>query len=198
MKESIRAQETKEKFQQAFFRLYETRKIEAITIKEITDMAGFNRGTFYLYYKNIYDLMQQTEKEILDNFKTRIEANISAFFGDETFNPAAMDDGLQEKYMNITKILNGENGDPRFRHKMKNIVKDAFRKHLKMEHHKQSSKFEYLLEYFIEANMSLFYYWRCIGDKNTQQQVTLKDIHDIMRFVAKNGWHKAFEEFKNQ
>ena len=61
--ESRKVAETKKQIKQAFFDLYATKKIEHISIKEITDNAHLNRGTFYVYYRDIYDLLERTEDE---------------------------------------------------------------------------------------------------------------------------------------
>lgn len=42
--------------------------LENITIKELTDTAGLNRGTFYLHYQGIHDFYEQFKNEILDEF----------------------------------------------------------------------------------------------------------------------------------
>lgn len=52
-------EQTKTNLRTAFWELYKEKPIEKITIKEITDAAGYNRGTFYLYYKDVYDLFTQ-------------------------------------------------------------------------------------------------------------------------------------------
>ncbi len=50
--------------------LYAQKPIEKISIKEITELAGYNRGTFYLYYNDVYDLLHQIEEEILgENYR---------------------------------------------------------------------------------------------------------------------------------
>ena len=41
-----------------------------ITIKEICEVAGVNRSTFYLHYENTADLLKETTKYILDSFLT--------------------------------------------------------------------------------------------------------------------------------
>ena len=183
MRESHRSIETKERFKKAFFTLYAERKIETITIKEVADLAGFNRGTFYLYYKSIYDLLQKTEQELLvDNPDEKV-------FQD-----------MQENFLKngeYFKVLNGENGDPRFKAKMKNIVKDAYRKHLNVDSSKRVSKFEYLLEYLVEANTSIIQYWLMNRDKDTPR-ITIKDVGDIMHFVSEHGFKKAFETFTSK
>ena len=49
---------TKEAIARAFTELLETRPIEKITIKDITDSCGINRQTFYYHFSDIYDLME--------------------------------------------------------------------------------------------------------------------------------------------
>ena len=197
MKESHRAMETRERFKKAFFTLYAERKIETITIKEVADLAGFNRGTFYLYYKSIYDLLQKTEQELLEDFSKRVEYHIKLYYGEINNPDEKVFQEMQENFLkngDYFKVLNGENGDPRFKAKMKNIVKDAYRKHLNIESGKRVSMFEYLLEYLVEANTSIIQYWLENREKDNPR-VTIKDIGEIMHFVSQHGFKKALEEY---
>ena len=47
---------TPEILKDAFWKLYAEKDISKIRIAEITDLAGYNRGVFYSYYKNIYEM----------------------------------------------------------------------------------------------------------------------------------------------
>ena len=197
MRESHRSIETKERFKKAFFTLYAERKIETITIKEVADLAGFNRGTFYLYYKSIYDLLQKTEQELLEDFSKRVEYHVKLYYGEINNPDEKVFQEMQENFLkngDYFKVLNGENGDPRFKAKMKNIVKDAYRKHLNIESGKRVSMFEYLLEYLVEANTSIIQYWLENREKDNPR-VTIKDVGEIMHFVSQHGFKKAFEEY---
>lgn len=200
MRDRHRSQETKERFKKAFFALYAERKIETITIKEVADLAGFNRGTFYLYYKSIYDLLQKTEQELLDDFAKRVEFQVQLYFDlagelDEDSYEEMQNNFLE--HIEFIRILNGENGDPRFKSRMKNIIKDAYRKHINPDNAVRVSKFEYLLEYLVEANMSIIQYWLMNREKDFPR-ITLKDIGEIMHFVSENGFKKAFETFADK
>lgn len=200
MRERYRSQETKERFKKAFFALYAERKIETITIKEVADLAGFNRGTFYLYYKSIYDLLQKTEQELLDTFAKRIDFNVKVYFGLVDAPSDADYEDMQDNFLEHTefvRILNSENGDPRFKNRMKNIIKDAYRKYINPDNTVKVSKFEYLLEYLVEANMSIIQYWLINMEKDSPR-ITLKDIGDIIQFVSDNGFKKAFETFADK
>ncbi len=94
------------------------------------------------------------------------------------------------------RILNSENGDPRFKSRMKNIIKDAYRKHIN-QNNTVVSKVEYLLEYVVEANMSIFQYWFMNRDKDFPR-ISLKDIREIIQYVDQNGFKKAFETFADK
>lgn len=59
------AEQTRANIAQAFWELYLDKPIEKITIREITDRAGYNRATFYLYYRDVYDLFEQLEEHVL-------------------------------------------------------------------------------------------------------------------------------------
>ena len=200
MRESHRSIETKERFKKAFFTLYAERKIETITIKEVADLAGFNRGTFYLYYKSIYDLLQKTEQELLEDFAKRVDYHLKLYYSKIDNPDEKVFQDMQENFLKngeYFKVLNGENGDPRFKAKMKNIVKDAYRKHLNVDSSKRVSKFEYLLEYLVEANTSIIQYWLMNRDKDTPR-ITTKDVVDIMHFISEHGFKKAFETFTSK
>ncbi len=195
MRERHRSKETKERFKKAFFALYAEKKIEKITIKEVAELAGFNRGTFYLYYKSIYDLLQKSEKELLDDFAKMLDLNVKFYFGlIDAPDESMLSNSIE--HTEYIRILNSENGDPRFKSRMKNIIKDAYRKHIN-QNNTVVSKVEYLLEYVVEANMSIFQYWFMNRDKDFPR-ISLKDIREIIQYVDQNGFKKAFETFADK
>ncbi len=59
---------TAKKMDEAFLSLLEKKDFEYITIKEICNIAGVNRSTFYLHYETINDLLIETIQNIHTNF----------------------------------------------------------------------------------------------------------------------------------
>lgn len=62
----LRIQKTRNSIYEAFIELRGKKSLEKITIKELTDKAKISKQTFYLHYKDIYDLSEHLEKELLD------------------------------------------------------------------------------------------------------------------------------------
>lgn len=49
------------------------KQIKDITVKDLTEHADLNRGTFYLHYLDIYDLLNQLEDEVIENVSMMIQ-----------------------------------------------------------------------------------------------------------------------------
>lgn len=67
------AQFTKKALIESFIKLLNQTSLDKITVKEIVDDCGVNRNTFYYYFKDIYDLLDEifTEetKRVVDGGK---------------------------------------------------------------------------------------------------------------------------------
>ena len=51
--------QTKQNLTDAFWQIYCTKRIDKITVRDITTKAGYNRGTFYEYFRDVYDVLEQ-------------------------------------------------------------------------------------------------------------------------------------------
>ena len=56
-------QKTEIALQKALIDLLKDNSIEKITVTEITEKADVHRGTFYLHYKDVYDLFESVEND---------------------------------------------------------------------------------------------------------------------------------------
>jgi AcrR family transcriptional regulator len=55
--------QTRQNLIDAFWSLYCEKRIEKITVKEITIKAGYNRGTFYEYFVDVYDVFETIRRK---------------------------------------------------------------------------------------------------------------------------------------
>lgn len=65
MKNDVRTRFTKKVIKDAFLSLLQENSLSNITVKEICKRAEINRSTFYKYYQDCYDLMDQLEDAYL-------------------------------------------------------------------------------------------------------------------------------------
>lgn len=50
---------------EAFFAIRRHKELEQMTVTELVNKAEISRATFYLHYKDIYDLSQQLQQEVI-------------------------------------------------------------------------------------------------------------------------------------
>lgn len=69
----LRVKRTKNNIINAFLKLRSKKALERITVKELSDAAEINKATFYLHYRDIYDLSEKLENELFESVFNSIE-----------------------------------------------------------------------------------------------------------------------------
>ena len=72
MKNDLRVRYTQKVIQEAFWKLLKEKPLAKITVKEVCDLAGINRGTFYKHYMDPYDLMDKIQEEMVCQMEQRL------------------------------------------------------------------------------------------------------------------------------
>lgn len=68
MKTDARVRYTKRALKDSLLRLMSDKPVKEITVKEVCDGAELNRATFYKHYQNCYDLLEQIENELIEEY----------------------------------------------------------------------------------------------------------------------------------
>ena len=56
-----RVRKTRKQLRECLISLLKQKKVQDITVRQLTDMTDLNVGTFYHHYKDVYDLLEKTE-----------------------------------------------------------------------------------------------------------------------------------------
>ena len=72
-----RVRVTRMLLRKAFLELLSRKPIQSISVRELCEEAGINRSTFYAHYKDVYDLREQIETEMLSDFQEALAPLIS-------------------------------------------------------------------------------------------------------------------------
>lgn len=69
-----RYRETEAKLFQSLLSLMESKPLNTIAVRELVQMSGLSRATFYQHYSNIFELHEAVEQQILDRFDSYVNA----------------------------------------------------------------------------------------------------------------------------
>ncbi len=149
---------TKEKLTDAFWTLFYQKPYDQITVREITELAGFNRSTFYTYYKDVYNVLEQTEDEIYQLLEEEFERCKYVCNKEQmTESVRFMGSFLEKNKKRLVRLL-GENGDVKFAHRILQQMRDRLRIRLS-EADMEPDIFEYVVEYIMNAHVGLTMRW---------------------------------------
>ncbi len=101
-----------------------TKPVQNITVRELTDYVNLNRGTFYLHYKDIPDLLEHMENEMLDEF---VEINNSYKREELNGKPFPLICDLYKflaKNSEFTKLILVSNLEQNFMNRLKDIIRE--------------------------------------------------------------------------
>ena len=66
---------TRRRLRVGLLRLLEDKPIHEISVKELTELADVNRGTFYFHYQDIYDLLGRMEDAFFEQLDRTLSEN---------------------------------------------------------------------------------------------------------------------------
>ncbi len=109
--EDRRVARTKRHLWEAMARLMKRKKLKDITVRELSEEAALNRTTFYTHYRDVPDMLEKVEGEVLGALReARSERPLEAVF-------RVLGDNRE-----VILALTGPNGDIGFLHRLMETV----------------------------------------------------------------------------
>ena len=123
-KEDRRVRRTKKLLTQALTQLLQEKQINEITVKELTDLADMNRGTFYLYYKDMFDMLEKIEDGMFEALDAIVSLHEHDDMSQQT-KPILLDlfRFIQDN-QEMCRVLLSPHGDMNFLHRLNEVVRE--------------------------------------------------------------------------
>ena len=156
-----RVRRTKNLLLNGLLRLMQQKHVKDITVRELSDLVDINRGTFYLYYHDIFDMLEQVENELIESFNMIIEAHTAdeeslgrlpfltdlfAFIGENRV---------------LFKVLLSQNGDSAFLQRFSRYIRDSYRLRIRDLRHDDMDEtdFDYHYGFVVFGGIGLIHCW---------------------------------------
>lgn len=168
--------QTRQNLVDAFWALYCEKRIEKITVKEITQKAGYNRGTFYEYFTDVYHVLEYLEESLIPAIHELPPITIA---NQNTGMPLDMFMILYEQNSKYYSVLLGDKGDPAFASKLKNSTKPVIKQAFLERYDINPIEFDFILEFILSAMIGIMSYW-FRKDKILPAEELVSLMHDLM------------------
>lgn len=152
-----RVRKTKTLLKNGLITLMQEKSIKEITVQELVDQVDINRSTFYLHYKDIYDLVEQLEQEVFDSFKDLINS----------YNEKKEDEQMLialyqniKNYGDLAKALISPHGDMSFVHRLIMMIRNEIAPYVEDTFHLEPNTLtDYIYEYCLFGTLGLIKKW---------------------------------------
>ena len=180
-----RVRKTRRQLRECLITLLKEKKVQDITVRELTDMADLNRGTFYLHYKAVFDLLEKTEAELQEDFNQLVCKHDAV---DLKQRPSVI---FNEIYYlvydnaDLIEILLGENGDLNFVNRLKQLIREKCLKDwMEVFRSGNAAAFDAFFSFIVSGCIGLVQYWLQTGLKETPEQMAKLTEHIITKGIG--------------
>lgn len=169
-RDDARTVRTKTLIKKAFAELIEEKEIEQITVKELSERAGIHRGTFYIHYKDVYDVIEQTKYEMVESLDETFK-NIN----DKLDSPIPLLNNLYELAKRdfwVYKAIINAKWSGQYTKSVKQLITD---KYFQLNASSTNPKDKYLLSFIVSGAIGMFQDWVLSGEP-----FPMEEIHDVL------------------
>jgi AcrR family transcriptional regulator len=167
-----RVRKTKKALKEGLTKLMLEKSINNISVKELTEEVDINRGTFYLHYRDVFDMVEQIESELLRDFTKIMDSHTTEKLTGQTL-PFLIDlFAFLKENADIAAAFLGSYGDIAFVNKLKEIVREkCLNDWMKMFNNGKVNKFEYFYSFIVSGYIGLFETWLKNGLVETPEEM---------------------------
>jgi AcrR family transcriptional regulator len=169
---------TQKAFIDAFCYFYKEKPIEKITIQEISSRAGYNRCTFYQYFKDTYDLLDTIENETLSYIEGAVTANLGHVDISEVFILSFSN--LPDAIENYAGVLLANQNSTKFVQRAKAKMMPVILKEFGISEHDIKSL--YVLEFHMAGIISLASRWY-----SDNREMPMEELGEIIHTLLTEG-----------
>lgn len=143
----------RQRIQDAFWKLYQERPFERVTVKDVCELASVNKTTFYYHYDSTEELLAQIEDECMPTeMPDAVIEGIKAGEGIIRTYASFIEDS--ERLDRICLLLSSK-GDPSFSRRMKDVMKDLWCHALGLDYELLTAHNKLLMELIMGGTTSL-------------------------------------------
>ena len=187
MFEDLLKTEAQKKLADAFLVLYAEKPIKNITVKELTTKAGLNRSTFYLYYNDIYTMLEDLENNLIDTILPNIDIFLMVVNNQEDITCLADRLNYCKKYQPYFKSLLGINARSSFINKIKSAIKNYIMNKINLNNPQIIA--EYIMEYIVSAHFGVITFWL-----SRDLDLPAEKMIEILSTIFTNGPYHILKE----
>ncbi|MBG9456522.1 TetR family transcriptional regulator [Lysinibacillus sphaericus] len=183
--------ETKRAIKLALLVQIEKVGFERVTVKNLAITANINRGTFYLHYKDKFEVMEDLQQELLNELESYVKnvQPLDAFHSikiGQLYQPFIAVFQFIKEHARAFRIILGEQGSPAFNMRMKKVFSNHILDRISVirEEGLDPEFLQYFEAFLTSAILGVIQEWLRSGDENLNVEELAMIHFRLLRFLG--------------
>ena len=147
---------TRQKLMKGFWELYKRGDINKITVSDICSISGYERTTFYRYFNDDDDILDQVENEVINSIKEDINNSSNNNHSRILFDGFKYFDKKYGEYI----VIFYEKSNTTFNNKLKYLIKNDVYDYFNFNDSiKNKNEKEFVFEFIFSSLIHSYVYW---------------------------------------
>lgn len=172
---------TRESLKRAFWDLYAEKPLEQVTVAEVAARAGYNRSTFYAYFKDTRDVFEQTQEEIYQFFEQNFPALYDPRDGEALLRDLRYYIGFIDANETYFRLL-GQKGHIQFVQRLWNLLHERALQSRLFLRNLDDEISGYYIDFIFHAQVVMVSRWLQSG-----RDMPLEDLAKLMQTMLLHG-----------
>lgn len=144
----------KEQIERAFWDCFEQKPLEKISVKEVCQMAGCNKTTFYYHFQDLREVLDSIEAKCLPLEAPDILSNLITAEDREALAERFID-AMGDRFEKYCTLLSSH-GDPDFAKKAKEIMLERWCQKTGLDYERLSAEDQMAIRFAMGGSISIF------------------------------------------
>lgn len=160
---------TRSVLRDSLLQLLKQKPFSALTVKEVCEVADINRSTFYTHYTDLYDLLAEIEKDIIDDMTMYLSAGSDEISNEQNITEKIIE-YFAEKQDELEVLLN-EDSETSFQKKVMETVHPLImNRWLKLKQYDET-KTKYVSTFIISGSIQVIKTWLLSGKDQSPKEM---------------------------
>lgn len=166
-----RVRKTRMQLRAGLTQLMREKPIKDITVRELAQLVDINRCTFYLHYRDIYDMVEQVEQEVFDEFEALVQAHPAEELQNKPLSLLLDLFNFFSANADICTAFLGGNGDFAFFSKLIDMIRVRVLEYWQQEQKKDPEQYDYYFSFLAAGFLGIIREWFTRDMKETPAQM---------------------------
>jgi len=166
-----RVRKTRMQLRAGLTQLMREKPIKDITVRELAQLVDINRCTFYLHYRDIYDMVEQVEQEVFDEFRALVRAHPAEELQNKPLALLVDLFAFFSANADISSAFLGGNGDMAFFSKLIDMIRERVLEYWRQEQKKDPEQYDYYFSFLASGFLGIIREWFARDMKETPAQM---------------------------